>query len=83
MAPDFLLARDGGAWRAATLDPSNTKYSWKLFRFDWNGATPGEHTIVSRATDIYGTTQATDAELASKQTFLEHNAQFPRIIKVS
>ncbi len=74
---------DGGPWQAATLDPSNTKYSWKLFGFDWNRATPGEHTIVSRATDINGTTQVTDAELASKQTFLEHNAQFPRTVMVT
>lgn len=74
---------DGGGWQRATLDPANTRFSWKLFSFDWNGATRGEHTIVSRATDVNGTTQVTDAELATKQTFLEHNAQFPRTVMIS
>jgi DMSO/TMAO reductase YedYZ molybdopterin-dependent catalytic subunit len=74
---------DDGPWQSATLDPANTQYSWKLFSYDWNGATPGEHTLVSRATDINGTTQVTEEELATKQTFLEHNAQFPRRVMVS
>ena len=26
---------DGGPWQAAALDKSNTRYSWKLFTFDW------------------------------------------------
>ena len=46
---------DGGPWQAATLDKSNTRFSWKLFTFDWKAATPGEHTLVSRATDADGT----------------------------
>jgi len=74
---------DGGAWQRATLDPANTEYSWKLFNFDWNGATAGEHTLVSRATDVNGVTQVTEAELETKQTFLEHNAQFPRTVMIS
>jgi len=74
---------DGGAWGRATLDPANTQYSWKLFNFEWNGATSGEHTLVSRATDVNGVTQATEAELETKQTFLEHNAQFPRTVTIS
>jgi DMSO/TMAO reductase YedYZ molybdopterin-dependent catalytic subunit len=74
---------DGGAWQPAMLDPANTQYSWKLFTYDWNGATPGEHTLVSRATDVNGTTQVTEEALSSKQTFLEHNAQFPRRVMIS
>jgi len=73
---------DGGAWQKATLDPANTKYSWKLFSFKWDGATPGEHTIVSRATDADGVVQPTAAELARKKTFLEDNGQFPRKVKI-
>ena len=73
---------DGGAWQKATLDPANTKYSWKLFSFKWDGATPGEHTIVSRATDVDGTVQPTAADLARKRTFLEDNGQFPRKVKI-
>jgi hypothetical protein len=73
---------DDGAWQPVELDPANTKYSWKLFSYRWKGATPGEHTIVSRATDINGVVQPTAAELARKRTFLEDNSQFPRKVKV-
>src|SRR5690606_14406553 len=45
---------DGGPWQQATIDPQASQYSWKPFYFDWQGATPGEHTVVSRATDING-----------------------------
>ena len=73
---------DNGAWQKATLDSANTKYGWKLFTYRWEGATPGEHTIVSRATDSKGRVQPTVAELANKKTFLEDNSQFPRKVKV-
>ena len=74
---------DGGPWRQATLDPSNTKYSWKLFTYRWEGATPGEHTLVSRATDAEGITQPDAAGLKRKMTFLEDNAQFPRKVRIA
>jgi DMSO/TMAO reductase YedYZ molybdopterin-dependent catalytic subunit len=74
---------DGGPWRAAALDKSNTRYSWKLFSFDWKTATPGEHTLVSRATDVEGTVQPDKADLSRKKTFLEDNAQFPRKIMLA
>lgn len=74
---------DEGPWQRAELDPSNTEFSWKLFSFRWEGATPGEHTIVSRATDVDGFVQPVEADLENKQTFLEHNAQFPRKVMVS
>ena len=74
---------DGGPWQAATLDGTNTRFSWKLFTFDWKGAAPGEHTLVSRATDANGVTQPAAAELIRKKTFLEDNAQFPRKIKIA
>jgi DMSO/TMAO reductase YedYZ molybdopterin-dependent catalytic subunit len=74
---------DGGPWQAATLDKSNTRYAWKLFTFDWKQAAPGEHTIVSRASDVDGTVQSTKAELSRKKTFLEDSAQFPRKITIA
>jgi len=74
---------DGGAWQRATLDPANTKHSWKLFSYRWENATPGEHTIVSRVTDVEGTVQPTAAELARKKTFLEDNSQFPRKVMIA
>ncbi|HLQ78107.1 MAG TPA: molybdopterin-dependent oxidoreductase, partial [Terriglobia bacterium] len=53
---------DGGPWLAATMDKQNTKTSWKIFSYSWNGATPGEHAIVSRATDINGVVQLDKAD---------------------
>ena len=75
---------DDGPWRPAVLDPSTRgKYSWKLFTYAWNDATPGEHTLVSRVTDANGVVQPTLEELANKKTFLEDNSQYPRKIMIA
>jgi DMSO/TMAO reductase YedYZ molybdopterin-dependent catalytic subunit len=74
---------DGGPWQKATIDPSSTQYSWKLFTFRWEGATPGEHTLDSRATDMKGQVQPEQTELRRKKTFLEDNAQFPRKVMIA
>jgi DMSO/TMAO reductase YedYZ molybdopterin-dependent catalytic subunit len=75
---------DDGPWQSATLDPATRgKYSWKLFTYDWQGASPGEHTLVSRVTDITGKVQPTAADLATKKTFLEDNSQVPRKLMIS
>jgi DMSO/TMAO reductase YedYZ molybdopterin-dependent catalytic subunit len=74
---------DDGAWQPATLDTAGSKYSWKLFRYQWRNATPGEHTLISRATDVNGVVQPTAAELSRKKTFLEDNGQFPRKVKIA
>ncbi len=74
---------DGGSWQRAKLDPETSeKYSWKFFTHDWNGVTRGEHTLVSRATDVNGQVQPTAEELEVKKTFLESNAQLPRTVRV-
>src|SRR5499426_2728229 len=66
---------DEGAWQAATLDPvtAKDKYGWKLFTYTWSNATPGEHTLVSRVTQVDGKVQPTEQELESKKSFLEQN----------
>jgi DMSO/TMAO reductase YedYZ molybdopterin-dependent catalytic subunit len=74
---------DDGPWQRATLDPANTEYSWKLFSYRWQNATPGEHTLVSRTTDANGVVQPTATELARKKTFLEDNSQFPRKVMIA
>ncbi|MDA2934173.1 hypothetical protein MYX82_07495 [Acidobacteria bacterium AH-259-D05] len=74
---------DEGPWQPATIVASNSQYSWKLFTYSWQGATPGEHTLVSRATDANGQVQLTEADLETKRTFLEHSAQFPRTVMIS
>jgi DMSO/TMAO reductase YedYZ molybdopterin-dependent catalytic subunit len=75
---------DEGAWQPAKMDPATTsKYSWKLFHYDWNGATPGAHTIVSRVTDMAGQVQPTEQDLSEKKSFLEQNSQAPRKVMVA
>ena len=75
---------DDGPWQPATLDSSMTdQYSWKFFTYDWNGATPGEHTVTSRATDANGYVQPTAEELEVKRTFLEQNNQHPRTLIIA
>lgn len=76
---------DDGPWEPATLDPATTRerYGWKFFNYTWNDATPGEHTVTSRATDVNGYVQPTAEELEVKQTFLEHNAQHPRTLVIA
>ena len=73
---------DDGPWQKAMLAPTNSRYSWKLFTYRWEGATPGEHTLVSRATDVNGAVQPTAADLKTKKTFLEDNGQFPRKVRI-
>jgi DMSO/TMAO reductase YedYZ molybdopterin-dependent catalytic subunit len=74
---------DEGAWQPATLDPATrSKYSWKLFTYTWNGATRGEHTLVSRVTDATGLVQPTEKDLENKKSFLEDNSQHPRKVMI-
>ena len=74
---------DDGNWEPATLDPAtNSEYSWKFFNYEWRDATPGEHTLTSRVTDVNGNVQPTAEDLETKQTFLERNAQLPRTVMV-
>jgi len=75
---------DEGPWQPATMDPSTKdKYGWKLFTYQWKGATPGAHTLVSRATDVAGRVQPTEQELETKKSFLEQNSQSPRKVMIS
>jgi DMSO/TMAO reductase YedYZ molybdopterin-dependent catalytic subunit len=74
---------DDGPWQKATLASSNTRYSWKLFTYRWERAAPGEHTLVSRATDVEGTEQPVADQLKRKKTFLQDNAQFPRRVMIA
>ena len=73
---------DGGPWQAATMDKQNTATSWKLFTYSWNSATPGQHTVVSRATDVNGQVQPAIKD-PSKKTRWENNEQHTRTIMIS
>jgi hypothetical protein len=75
---------DDGPWQPATIDPATKdRFGWKLFTFAWNGATPGEHTLVSRVVDANGQVQPTSEDLANKKTFLEDNSQYPRKVMIA
>jgi len=75
---------DDGPWQPATVDQATKeKYSWKLFTYSWTGTAPGEHTIVSRVTDINGKVQPTEKDLETKKSFLEQNSQAPRKFMVA
>jgi hypothetical protein len=69
---------DNGPWQPVRMHTGNTKYSWKLFTYEWNNPTPGDHTIVSRATDANGVVQPMESDLADKKTMWENNGQFIR-----
>ena len=74
---------DNGPWQRATLDSQATEYSWKPFYFDWQGASPGEHTLVSRAIDVNGQVQAPADELPERVSYWEEFGQFPRRIRIA
>ena len=74
---------DNGPWQRAEIDPASSKYSWKLFNYTWRGASSGEHTIVSRVTDVTGQVQATADQMPEKPTRWENYAQFPRRVMIS
>ncbi|MCS7101947.1 MAG: molybdopterin-dependent oxidoreductase [Burkholderiaceae bacterium] len=48
---------DGGPWMQASIVPPNLgRYTWVRFTFPWN-ATPGDHIIETRGTDMAGNVQ--------------------------
>jgi DMSO/TMAO reductase YedYZ molybdopterin-dependent catalytic subunit len=76
---------DDGSWGPAAIDQSEqAEYAWKMWSFDWANASPGEHTITSRATDTTGHIQPAmdDPIIAKKQTYWESNGQVTRRILI-
>ena len=75
---------DDGKWVPAALDKPQSKYAWTFWHYDWRGAKPGEHTVVSRATDANGVVQPTadDPRIKLKKTYYEANQQYPRKLKI-
>ncbi|MEE2669739.1 MAG: sulfite oxidase [Gemmatimonadota bacterium] len=75
---------DDGPWRLAILgEGQDSPYTWTHWHLDWNDSVPGEHTIISRATDIEGKVQPapTDPAIANKRTYWESNGQVTRRIR--
>jgi DMSO/TMAO reductase YedYZ molybdopterin-dependent catalytic subunit len=78
---------DGGPGLPARMDrkPERGRFTWTHWRYDWRGATPGEHTLVSRATDADGRVQpsADDPSMRNKRTYWEGNQQWVRRIRIA
>ena len=73
---------DDGPWERAQMNPRNTKYSWKLFSYNWDNPSSGEHTLVSRVTDVNGNVQPTQDQLPEKVSFWEDFGQFERKVRI-
>jgi hypothetical protein len=79
------LKIDDGPWQGVTLERSpRSKFGWTFWNFDWRKPAPGEHTLVSRATDAEGRAQpsAEDPVIKLKRTYWEANQQWPRRIQI-
>src|SRR4051794_28284570 len=77
---------DNGPWMPATLtEGDDSQFTWKFWSMSWPNATPGEHTITSRATDVDGNLQPTmtDPIIANKRTYWESNGQISRRVQIS
>ncbi len=76
---------DNGPWQKVTIDPEeDAEFAWKIWHFDWDNPSKGEHTIVSRAIDTEGNIQpAADSDyIKGKQTYWESNGQIVRKINI-
>jgi DMSO/TMAO reductase YedYZ molybdopterin-dependent catalytic subunit len=79
------LKIDGAPWQQATLQRhSRAPYCWTFWSYLWKNPPPGEHTLVTRATDTEGKSQPEpeDPVIKLKKTFWESNHQWTRRIQV-
>jgi DMSO/TMAO reductase YedYZ molybdopterin-dependent catalytic subunit len=47
----------GVTWKAAELEGDPVRYAWRLWSYTWKDAEPGDHIIMSKATDSRGNRQ--------------------------
>jgi DMSO/TMAO reductase YedYZ molybdopterin-dependent catalytic subunit len=75
---------DDDPWMNATLaEADNSPFAWRFWHFDW-AATPGEHSITSRAFDHAFNVQPAmdDPIIANKKTYWESNGQITRKVRI-
>lgn len=71
---------DGGtAWMEAEIVDPILPLAWQRFEFEWD-ATPGAHTLVTRATDAAGNTQPNEPLMNEKGYLL--NVPLPHTVQV-
>ena len=72
---------DDESWRPSVIQRPGSGAAWSLWSFDWNDATPGRHTLVSRAFNARGEVQPTREELRARLlSNREDNSQWPRSV---
>ena len=79
------LKLDDGQYQSVRINKSeHSKYSWVFWSHDITKLAPGEHSLVSRATDADGRVQPEpeDPTIKFKKTYWEANQQWIRKIKV-
>ncbi len=69
-------ADTGQTWNDATLSGSQPDHSWARFEFQWDAA-PGEHVIMTRATDTAGNTQPDRVPFNEKGYLFNQPLQHP------
>lgn len=70
---------DGGAtWSDAELDPVGE--AWTTWLFRWPGATPGDHVLMARATDVTGATQPLVARWNNEGYLFDAVARHPVVV---
>jgi sulfite oxidase len=47
----------GTTWNIAEMESDPARYAWRLWSYTWKSAEPGDHTLMSRATDSRGCRQ--------------------------
>jgi hypothetical protein len=76
---------DDGEWMEAELDSENvSRFAWRFWSVEWPDAAAGEHSVASRATDVYGNVQPAmdDPLIANKVTYWESNGQVTRRVEI-
>lgn len=77
------LRIDDHPWQTAQIDRQGSPHAWTLWRSPWEAATPGRHTLVSRAIDAKGNVQPERETLQQRQfSAREDHAQWPRLIDI-
>ena len=80
---------DDGPWQSAVLERKpergeKARCTWTFWHLDWPHPTPGDHTVVSRATDADGRVQPApeSPDIQKKITYWEANQQWTRKIRI-
>ena len=53
-----ISADNGASWQAATLGPDLGRFAFRAWSYRFTPNTPGKHTIIAKATNVIGQTQA-------------------------